>query len=52
MLRKLFTPFILALLAGSLMTLSEGCKTGTKKGCGCGADLNRIYKPSRQRQHY
>lgn len=50
MLRKIFTPIILALLAGSLVTITEGCKTG-KKGCGCGADLNRVYK-SKQRQHY
>lgn len=38
--------FVLALLLGGFMLVAQSCGTA-KKGCGCGADINRAYKPKR-----
>jgi len=46
---KIFKPLILIALLGICISMLSSCKTGKRRGCGCGADLNRIYKPSKHR---
>jgi hypothetical protein len=44
---KLVKLLLVVIVAAGFSFSQSACKTTKRKGCGCGADLNRMYKPRR-----
>lgn len=44
---KIFAIIMLTFIALGVAGTLVSCKSTKRKGCGCGADLNRMYRPRR-----